>query len=129
MLDVALRNPATGTERFCRAIIDTAAGPCLVRESLALELGLLPFGETLYQHPLQGRKPMPECRADLVLDSGHPKGEVLVLGLRFGIMADPEFPADAILGIELLHECRLMVDWPSGHCELMMLFGSVSKIP
>lgn len=128
-MDVVLRNPATGAERACRAIIDTGAGPCLVGETLASELGLLPFREAAYEHPLHGRKPLPECRADLLLDAGHPEGAVLVEGLRFAMLSNREFPAEAILGIELLHECRLAVDWPLGTCDLTVQFLRVSKIP
>ena len=52
-----------------------------------------------------------------------------VTGAERACRAIMAFPADAILGIELLHECRLAIDWLSGTCDLTIRFLSVSKIP
>jgi hypothetical protein len=88
-----------------KAIIDTGAAHCLVREELAAQLQLPELRVADYRHPVFGRMPIKEYIMDLCFEGNGQDGGAILEGIRAGTLVDPNYPAAVIIGVELLKHC------------------------
>ena len=92
-----------------KAIIDTGAAHCLVREELAKHLQLDILRVADYRHPVYGKLPLTEYLMDLrFLQDGQQVG--VIEGIRAGTLVDPHYPASVIIGVEVLKHCTFNYD-------------------
>ena len=87
-----------------KAIIDTGAAHCLIREELAKQLQLETLRLADYRHPLFGKMPLTEYLMDLRFDQEGQQVAVIE-GIRAGTLIDPQYPASIIIGVEVLKHC------------------------
>ncbi len=92
-----------------KAIIDTGAAHCLIREDLARQLELEVLRVADYRHPVFGKMPLSEYLMDLRFEQdGNPIA--IFEGIRAGTLVDPYYPASIILGVEVLKHCIFTYD-------------------
>jgi len=109
-LEVEVQNRHKGLAQRVKAIIDTGAAHCMIREALATRLELEVLRTADYRHPVFGTFLLNEYSMDLQLEgSGAPGGAVLE-GVRAGTLNDPYYPASLIIGVEVLQYCRFTYD-------------------
>ena len=88
-----------------KAIIDTGAAHCMIREEVALKLQLPELRTADYRHPVFGPMPLKEYLMDLHFgDNGTNEGTIIE-GVRAGTLVDPHYPAPLIIGVEVLRHC------------------------
>lgn len=87
-----------------KAIIDTGAAHCLVREELAQQLQLEVLRVADYRHPVFGKMPLTEYLMDLQFDQNGQQ-VAIIEGIRAGTLIDPHYPAAVIIGVEVLKYC------------------------
>jgi hypothetical protein len=109
-LDLEVLNKAKGLSQRVKAIIDTGAAHCMIREELALELQLEELREADYRHPVFGKFLLKEYRMDLCLEGDSQNGGALIEGVRAGTLLDTNYPASVIIGVEVLRHCRFEYD-------------------
>ena len=88
-----------------RAIIDTGAAHCMIREELALKLHLPELRVADYRHPVFGAMPLKEYIMDLRFDNTPGTESAIMEGVRAGTLIDLNYPAEVIIGVELLKYC------------------------
>lgn len=111
-LDIQVWNKQRNTFLPAKAIIDTGAAHCMIREELALQLQLPELRVADYRHPIFGSMPLKEYIMDLRFDSD-PQSEAPILeGIRAGTLIDLNYPAGVIIGVELLKYCSLSYNGP-----------------
>ena len=93
-----------------KAIIDTGAAHCLVREEIALQLQLEELRVADYRHPVFGKMPIKEYIMDLCFEGNSQSGGVIVERIRAGTLIDPYYPASVIIGVEVLLHCKFEYD-------------------
>lgn len=109
-LEIQVWNKQQDVYLPAKAIIDTGAAHCMIREELALQLGLPELRVADYRHPVFGTMPLKEYIMDLRFD-GNPQSEAPVLeGIRAGTLIDLNYPAGVIIGVELLKHCSFSYD-------------------
>ena len=96
-----------------KAIIDTGAAHCLIREELALQLQLEPFRQADYRHPVFGKLLLKEYLVDLCLEGNSQKGGAVIKGIRAGTLLDLHYPASLIIGVEVLRYCSFLYNGPA----------------
>jgi predicted aspartyl protease len=103
-LQLQVLNRKKGLSVMTKAIIDTGAAHCLVREELAQQLQLETLREADYRHPLFGKMLLTEYLMDICFDQD---GEQIAIfeGVRAGTLIDPHYPASVIIGVEVLKHC------------------------
>lgn len=94
-----------------KAIIDTGAAHCLVREELARQLELETLRVADYRHPVFGKMPLTEYLMDLRFKQNGQQVGVME-GIRAGTLLDPHYPAAVIIGVEVLKHCTLTYNGP-----------------
>ena len=84
-----------------KAIIDSGAAHCLIREEIAQQLQLEVLRKADYRHPLYGKMLLTEYLMDLRFDQ---KDEQIAVfeGIRAGTLLDPHYPASVIIGVEVI---------------------------
>lgn len=87
-----------------KAIIDTGAAHCLIREELARQLQLETLRLADYRHPLFGKMPLTEYLMDLRFDQ-EGREIAVIEGIRAGTLVDSQYPASVIIGVEVLKYC------------------------
>ena len=92
-----------------KAIIDTGAAHCLVREELAQQLQLETLRVADYRHPVFGKMPLTEYLMDLRFDQNGQQ-VATIEGVRAGTLVDPHYPASVIIGVEVLKYCTFTYD-------------------
>lgn len=95
-----------------KAIIDTGAAHCLIREELAKQLELKTLRIADYRHPVYGKMELTEYIMDISFENS---GETIasIEGVRAGTLIDPNYPAALILGVEVLKLCTFVYDGPN----------------
>ncbi|MBD0365610.1 MAG: hypothetical protein ICV53_05835 [Flavisolibacter sp.] len=93
-----------------KAIIDTGAAHCLVREEIAVQLELEELRVADYRHPVFGKMPIKEYIMDLCFEGDCQRDGLIVEGIRAGTLVDPYYPASVIIGVELLRHCTFTYD-------------------
>jgi predicted aspartyl protease len=88
-----------------KAIIDTGAAHCMIREELALQLQLPELRVADYRHPVFGTMPLKEYIMDLRFDTNPATNSPVLEGVRAGTLIDLNYPAGVIIGVELLKHC------------------------
>jgi hypothetical protein len=88
-----------------KAIIDTGAAHCMIREELAVKLQLPELRVADYRHPVFGTMPLKEYIMDLRFDNNPQNDSAVMEGIRAGTLIDLNYPADVIIGVELLKYC------------------------
>lgn len=88
-----------------KAIIDTGAAHCMIREELAQQLALPELRVADYRHPVFGTMPLKEYIMDLRFDSSPGADSPVLEGIRAGTLIDLNYPAGVIIGVELLKYC------------------------
>lgn len=109
-LDLQVLNKKGGRSERVKAIIDTGAAHCMIREDLARRLQLPELRVADYRHPVFGAMPIREYLMDLCF-SGNGTGPVIE-GVRAGTLVDLAYPASVILGVELLRHCSFEYNGP-----------------
>jgi hypothetical protein len=92
-----------------KAIIDTGAAHCLIREELAQQLQLETLRVADYRHPVFGKMPLTEYLMDLRFDQDGQQ-IAIIEGIRAGTLVDPNYPASVIIGVEVLKHCLFTYD-------------------
>ncbi|MEI6948928.1 hypothetical protein V9K67_17200 [Paraflavisolibacter sp. H34] len=114
-LELQVRHQKKGLSADARAILDTGAAHCLVREEIAFKLGLEELREADYRHPVFGKLLLKEYLMDLGFGNG-----LVIEGIRAGTLLDPHYPADVVIGVEVLRHCRLSYDGPAQTFQLVL---------
>lgn len=109
-LNLQVLNKKKNTSFDAKAIIDTGAAHCLIREEIALRLQLEELRIADYWHPVFEKVPIKEYIMDLCLDGNSQNGGVIIEGIRAGTLIDPNYPASVIIGVELLRHCTFAYD-------------------
>jgi hypothetical protein len=109
-LDLQVQNKKKQLSVVAKAIIDTGAAHCLIREELAIQLQLEELRIADYRHPLFGKMPIKEYIMDLCLQGNGQDDEVAIERIRAGTLIDPNYPAAVIIGVEVLRHCRFEYD-------------------
>lgn len=104
-LDIQVWNKGRNVFRPAKAIIDTGAAHCMIREELAVQLGLPELRVADYRHPVFGKMLLKEYIMNLRFDGSPEAGNSILEGIRAGTLADLNYPADVIIGVELLKHC------------------------
>ncbi|HYH14440.1 MAG TPA: hypothetical protein VD794_04430 [Flavisolibacter sp.] len=94
-----------------KAIIDTGAAHCLVREELAQQLQLETLRVADYRHPVFGKMPLTEYLMDLRFDQ-EGRQMAIIEDIRTGTLIDPYYPASVIIGVEVLKHCTFNYNGP-----------------
>ncbi len=111
-LDLRVLNQKQQLSLTAKAIIDTGAAHCMIREELAQQLQLEELRIADYRHPIFGRMPLKEYLMDLGFENGSRDNGAIMEGIRAGTLLDPNYPASVIIGVEVLRHCRLEYDGP-----------------
>ena len=93
-----------------KAIIDTGAAHCLIREELAMQLQLEELRIADYWHPIFGKIPIKEYLMDLGFEGSSQDDQTVIQGVRAGTLIDPNYPASVIIGVEVLRHCAFTYD-------------------
>ena len=109
-LDLEVVNKNKGLTQRVKAIIDTGAAHCMIREELARQLQLEELREADYRHPVFGKFVLKEYIMDLCLEGDAQNGGTVLEGIRAGTLLDTNYPASVIIGVELLKYCRFEYD-------------------
>jgi hypothetical protein len=120
-LEVEVLNKAKGLSQPAKAIIDTGAAHCMIREELALQLQLEVLREADYRHPVFGKFLLKEYLVDLCLEGRTVNRSAVLEGIRVGTITDPNYPASLIIGVEVLQYCRLIYDGPNKTFSLTLI--------
>lgn len=120
-LDVYVCNKKEGHSSKVKAIIDTGAAHCMIKEELAIQLKLPELRIADYLHPVFGSMPIREYIMDLQFENDPEKEEALLTGIRAGTIADTHYPASVIIGVEVLKNCRFEYDGTSRMFKLIIL--------
>lgn len=104
-LDLQVWNKQQNLYLPAKAIIDTGAAHCMVREEVAAQLQLPELRVADYRHPVFGSMPIKEYIMDLCFSSDGQGGGSIIEGVRAGTLVDPNYPAAVIIGVELLKYC------------------------
>ena len=109
-IDVEIINPAN--DKFVRgkAIIDTGAAYCLLKQSLITYLELQHVDGTSYLHPQYGERQASNYRINLSFDLANVDGAAQLQMLRVSVIESEEYPAAMIIGVELLKLCQFNYD-------------------
>jgi len=103
-LQLQVLNKKKGLAATVKAIIDTGAAHCLLREELARQLQLETLRVADYRHPVFGKMPLTEYLMDLQFDQDGQQ-VATIEGIRAGTLVDPHYPATVIIGVEVLKYC------------------------
>ena len=95
-----------------KAIVDTGAAHCLIREETAQQLKLEELRTADYRHPVFGRMPLKEYLMNVRLGESSDAEGRIIRNIRAGTLVDPHYPADVILGVELLQHLTIHYDGP-----------------
>lgn len=111
-LSIKVMNKQKGLSIVTKAIIDTGAAHCLIREELAKELELEILRIADYRHPVFGKMELTEFLMDLSFETD---GEIIgvIEGARAGTLVDPNYPAAVIIGVEVLKLCTFTYAGPA----------------
>ena len=109
-LDLEVWNKKKGLCQHAKAIIDTGAAHCMIKEELALQLQLEVLREADYRHPVFGKFLLKEYLMDISPEGYNGNDNALLEGVRAGTLLDLNYPAAVILGVEVLRYCRLEYD-------------------
>lgn len=109
-LDLEVLNKQKGLSQQVKAIIDTGAAHCMIREELALQLQLEELRQADYRHPVFGKFLLKEYVMDLCLAGDSQNGGTVLEGIRAGTLLDTNYPASVIIGVEILKYCRFEYD-------------------
>ena len=109
-LNLQVLNKKKNLSVTAKAIIDTGAAHCLVREEIALQLQLEELRVADYRHPVFGKMPIKEYIMDLYFNGNNQSDGVTIEGVRAGTLIDPHYPASVIIGVEVLRHCRFEYD-------------------
>ena len=104
-LDIQVWNKERNVFLPAKAIIDTGAAHCMIREELALQLQLPELRVADYRHPVFGTMPLKEYIMDLRFDGSPGNDSPVLEGVRAGTLIDLNYPAEVIIGVELLKHC------------------------
>lgn len=104
-LDLLVLNKKEGRSERVKAIIDTGAAHCMIREDLARRLQLPELRIADYRHPVFGAMPIREYLMDLHFGGNGTNEGPVIEGVRAGTLVDLAYPASVILGVELLRHC------------------------
>ncbi|WP_295653194.1 hypothetical protein [uncultured Mucilaginibacter sp.] len=118
-IDVFVFN--TETYEVCKgikAIIDTGAQDCLVKQSLAAKLGLQPVDRFKALNPEGGIVESDCYKIGLILDTENFMDTSKYAVLKMGTLEEEAFPADMILGGTFLRHCRFIYDGPGREFEV-----------
>ncbi len=91
-----------------KAIIDTGAAHCLLKPSLISQLNLESFGTEEYIHPQNGIQKVGNFSINLFLDTENESGCALIQNVRVSQLDAESYPAEMIIGVELLRHCSFM---------------------
>lgn len=108
-LELVVLNKKKDLSVTTKAIIDTGAAHCLVREEVARQLQLETLRTADYRHPLFGKMPLTEYLMDLQFDQNGQQ-VATIEGVRAGTLVDPHYPASVIIGVEVLKYCTFTYD-------------------
>ena len=104
-LEIQVWNKERNVFLPAKAIIDTGAAHCMIREELATQLQLPELRVADYRHPVFGSMPIKEYIMDLRFDSNAGTGSPIMEGIRAGTLVDLNYPASVIIGVEVLKYC------------------------
>ena len=105
-LDLQVLNKKLNLTANAKAIIDTGAAHCLIREDIAVQLQLEELRVADYRHPVFGKMPIKEYIMDLCIDGNSQNSGVMIEGIRAGTLVDLVYPASVVIGVELLRHCQ-----------------------
>ena len=110
-LNIGVMNKKKGLSALQKAIIDTGAAHCLIREDLARQLELETLRIADYRHPVFGKMKLMEYIMDIGFENN---GQTIALieGARAGTLVDPNYPAAIIIGVEVLKLCTFTYNGP-----------------
>jgi hypothetical protein len=109
-LNLQVLNKKLNLTSDAKAIIDTGAAHCLIREDIAVQLQLEELRVADYRHPVFGIMPIKEYIMDLCLGGNSQDGGIIIEGIRAGTLVDLVYPAGVVIGVELLRYCRFEYD-------------------
>ena len=90
-----------------KAIIDTGAAYCLIKSDLIDYLQLISdSSDSNILHPIEGLQNVEKYFLDMQIDVENIDGVALIKNLRVGKLNADDYPADMIIGIELLRFCQ-----------------------
>jgi hypothetical protein len=104
-LEILVGNKRENLFSKAKAIIDTGAAHCMIREDLALDLKLEELRIADYLHPVFGKMKIREFIMDLQLNSANDSEGAVIERVRAGTLVDLNYPASVIIGVELLKHC------------------------
>ena len=109
-LEIEVFNKVKEVSCKVKAIIDTGAAHCMVREDIAIHLCLEELRTADYRHPVYGKMPVKEYLLDLKFPDKNQNTHAVLGSIRAGTLFDTNYPAPVIIGVEVLRHCRFEYD-------------------
>jgi hypothetical protein len=109
-LNIQIVNKKTDQSCNVKAIIDTGAAHCMIREDIANQLQLEELRIADYRHPVFGKMPIKEYLLSLSFLDKCQDRKAVMEGIRAGTLVDTNYPAPVIIGVEVLRHCRFEYD-------------------
>jgi hypothetical protein len=119
-LDILVLNKAKDLSCNVKAIIDTGAAHCMVREDIAAQLHLEELRIADYRHPVFGKLPIKEYLMNLSFQDKTQNAQAAMDGIRAGTLLDTNYPAPVIIGVEVLRHCSFEYDGKKQTCRLII---------
>lgn len=109
-LTIQVFNKVKDLSCMVKAIIDTGAAHCMIREDIAIQLELEELRTADYRHPVFGKMPIKEYLLNLGFPDKQQNKHAILEGIRAGTLMDSNYPAPVIIGVEVLRHCTFEYD-------------------
>lgn len=109
-LDIVVLSKVKDLSCNVKAIIDTGAAHCMIREDIAAKLQLEELRTADYRHPVYGKMSIKEYLMSISLQDKMQNAQAVMEGIRAGTLIDTNYPAAVIIGVEVLRHCQFTYD-------------------